>query len=157
MRGIVETHAPAEPAHRLAVAVAAAVVGILAVGDALNVVYFPMYQLGLPDTALANTVVFLFGATLLVVTYRLVHLSIDSSALGASDAMPATDGAGAYDDRDPEQILETRYARGELTEGEFDQMRATLGDYDADDEDGYDDARDFAENHELSTRETVIE
>lgn len=157
MRGIVKTHAPEKQMHRLAVAVVAAVVGILAIGDALNVIYFPMYQLGLPDTALANTVVFVLGSALLLVGYRLVRLSIGSQVPGTAGQTAAIGGSGELDDRDPGQILETRYARGELTEAEFEEMRATLGDYDMGDDDEYEEAQQFAEHHELNDRETVIE
>lgn len=153
----IDRHAPADPMHRLAAAVVAAVVGILAVGDALNVILFPMYQLGLPDSAFANVLVFLLGAALLVVTYRLVELSVDDAGVGAPTDVPATDGPDQYDDRDPEQILEARYARGELTDDQFEQMRSRLADYDVSDEAEYERAQDFAENHELNDRQTLID
>lgn len=153
----IDRYAPGDPTQRLAVAVVAAVTGILAVGDALNVIYFPMFQLGLPDSALANALVFALGAALLVVTYRLVELSVgDDEPLVARPA--AADGG--YDDRDPEQILETRYARGELDEEEFERMRIRLSDFEESGgatAENYDDAADFAQNHELHDRETVID
>jgi len=153
----IDRYAPGDPTQRLATAVVAAVTGILAVGDALNVIYFPMFQLGLPDSALANLLVFALGVALLVVTYRLVELSV-----GEGDPLVTKPRAadGGYDDRDPEQILEARYARGELDEEELERMRIRLSDFEesggATSED-YDDARDFAENHELHDRETVID
>lgn len=153
----IDRHAPADPTHRLAVAVVAAVVGILAIGDALNVIVFPMYQLGLPDTAAANFVVFVLGAALLVTTYRLVQLSVDDPALGAPGPVAGAVDEGGFDDRDPVQIVETRYARGELTEAEFDRMRAHLEGYDMSDDEELAHAKDFAENHELNNRETLID
>lgn len=153
----IDRHAPADATHRLAVAVLAAVAGILAIGDALNVIYFPMFQLGLPDTPLANMVVLLLGAALLVTTYRLVQLSIDDPALGAPGLVQSTADAGGFDDREPEQILKARYARGELDESEFETMLAHLDGYDVSDDDEFADARDYAENHELNQRQTLVD
>lgn len=156
----IDRHAPEDPTHRLAVAVVAAVVGILAVGDALNVIYFPMYQLGLPDAAWANFLVFVFGVGLMVVTYRLVQLSVGE--VDPTVTPPAADGG--FDDRDPEQILKTRFARGELDEDEFERMKTLLDDFEGSDGSpsgsptgGYDSPQDFAENHELHDRETIID
>jgi len=153
----IDSYAPGDPTHRLATAVVAAVTGILAVGDALNVIYFPMFQLGLPNSALVNLLVFVLGVALLVVTYRLVELSV-----GDGDPLVTRPRAadGGYDDRDPEQILETRYARGELDEEQFERMRIQLSDFERSNgatNEEYDDAQDFAENHELHDRETVID
>jgi uncharacterized membrane protein len=162
----IDRHAPEDPTHRLVAGVAAAVVGILAVGDALNVIYFPMYQLGLPDAAWANFIVLVFGVTLMVVTYRLVQTSVGEVESGVATT-PAADGG--YDDRDPEQILETRFARGELSEDEFEEMKAHLADFGDGSATGgstdaggsptrsYDSPQEFAENHELHDRETIID
>jgi uncharacterized membrane protein len=152
----IDRHAPADPMQRLGLAVVAAVFGVLAVGDATNFITFPVYQLGLPDTALANFLVFLLGAALLVVTYRLVELSVGDTAPDVG-GVPTTDGAGQYDDRDPEHILKNRYARGELTDEQFERMRSQLGDYDMSDDQEAEHARDFAENHELDDRQTLID
>lgn len=153
----IDRYAPGEPKQRLAAAVVAAVVGILALGDALNVIYFPMYQLGLPDAAWANAIVLLFGLALLVVTYRLVELSVGE----ADPAVPNPPTAdGGYDERDPEQILAARYARGELDDDQFERMKAHLRDFDDPDDattERYDTRQDFAENHELRDRETIID
>jgi uncharacterized membrane protein len=153
----IDRYAPGDPTQRLAVAVVAAVTGILAVGDALNVIYFPMFQLGLPDSALANLLVLVFGVALLVVTYRLVELSVGD---GHTLVTRPTAADGGYDDRDPGQILEARYARGELDDEQFERMRIRLSDFEKSGgatEENYADARDFAENHELHDRETVID
>lgn len=156
MLGTIDRHAPADPMQRIGVAVLAAVVGILAVGDALNVIVFPMYQLGLPDAAWADLVVFLFGVAMLVVTYRLVELSVGDTP-PAPGGVPTTDGTGQYDERDPEHILKARYARGELSDDQFERMRSQLADYDMSDDAEADHARDFAENHELDDRQTLID
>jgi len=153
----IDRYAPGDPRQRLAVAVVAAVTGILAVGDALNVIYFPMFQLGLPNSALANLLVLTLGIALLVVTYRFVELNV-----GDGDPLVTRSRAadGGYDDREPEQILEARYARGELDEEQFERMRLQLSDFERSNgatNEAYDDARDFAENHELHDRETVID
>ena len=162
----IDRYAPEDPTHRLGAAVVAAVVGILAVGDALNVIYFPMYQLGLPDAAWANFLVLVFGVGLLVVTYRLVGTSVGEVDTGAVTTPRAADGG--YDDRDPEQILQARFARGELSEAEFAEMKAHIADFDDGTAEaatkaggspttGYDSPQAFAENHELHDRETIID
>lgn len=140
--------------------------GILALGDALNVIFFPMYQLGLPNTWWANAVVFALGVGLLVVTYRLFQVSV-GDVQGSPPTPPAADGG--YDDRDPEQILKARFARGELSGAEFEEMKAHLAEFGGESATGgstdaagsptrrYDSAREFAENHELHDRETIID
>ncbi|MFB6150165.1 MAG: SHOCT domain-containing protein [Haloarculaceae archaeon] len=152
----IDRHAPRNTAHRVYVAVAAGVVGVLALGDALHVITFPMYTLGLPDSPPADFAVFLLGVGLFAVTYRLLRVSVAQESTDSA-GKPAADGTGEYDDRDPEQILEARYARGELTDDEFEHMRSRLEDYDTTDDAEYRDAQEFAENHELDDRETVIE
>ena len=142
---------------RFAVAVTATVVGVLAVGDALGVIRFPLYQLGLPNTAVANTAVLLLGVALLAGAYRLVGPGVGLPASSRSGKKPATDGAGEYDDRDPEQILRARYARGELTDAEFETMRSRLADYDMEDDTEAEHAREFAENHTVDDRQTIID
>jgi len=83
-----------------------------------------MYQLGLPDAAWANAIVFTFGVVLLVVTYRFVVLGV-GEAEPAVAAPPTPDGG--FDERDDPTT------------------------------ERYDTRKDFAENHELRDRETIID
>lgn len=159
MLGAIDRYAPETPRHRLVLAVVLAVSAVLAFGDALHVITFPMYQLGLPDAAWADVAVFVLGAALVVVTYRLVQTSLDATAPGSTDAVPkpTADGAGKYDERNPEQIVKARYARGELTDDQLENMLARLEDFEQDDGEDYTGPRDFAENHRLDDRQTLID
>jgi len=153
----IDRYAPGEPKQRLAAAVVAAVVGILALGDATDMIAFPTYQLGLPDAAWANAIVFAFGVALLVVGYRFVEVSL-GEVEPAVAAPPTPDGG--FDERDPERILAARYARGELDDDQFERMKVHLRDFDDPDDsttEEYDTRTDFAENHELRDRETIID
>jgi|GEM_PF-1374518 len=136
-------HLPGSSTHRLGIAYALAVVGILAVGDGLNVIYFPMYQLGLPDTTLSNTLVTVGGLALFVGAYRLA-----TSAVADSDGAESTDtggtSAGTDIDPDPVEILRARYARGELSDAAFDRKLDRLAESDETDFDP-------------SDRQTVVE
>lgn len=118
-------YAPEKASHRLLTGYVLAIVGILAVGDGLNVIWFPMYTLGLPDSNAANAAVTLFGAGAFVAAYRLVRSAVgDESALGGAGAAHVDgDAAG---DRDPVEVLELRYARGEISDSEYERRRATL-------------------------------
>jgi len=119
MPGRLGEHLPDGSTHRVGLAYGLALVGILAVGDGLNVIYFPMYQLGLPDTTLANTLVTVGGIGLFVAAYRLA-----TSAVNGSEGSDQGGETGAVDDPadgDPVAILKRRYARGEVSDAEFER------------------------------------
>jgi hypothetical protein len=133
---------PDSSTHRLEIAYALAIVGILAVGDGLNVIYFPMYQLGLPDTTLANTLVTVGGIGLFVGAYRLAASAVTGPEGTASS--DETGGVGTTADGDPVAILKRRYALGEVSDAEFERKLDRL---EASDEVDFD----------PSDRQTVVE
>jgi uncharacterized membrane protein len=146
---------PDRPSHRLLVAYALAITGILAVGDGLNVVQFPMYQLGLPDTTLANAVVALGGVAVFVGAYRLAMDTVDES----SDADGDTD---EYGEHDPVQIVKERYARGELSDEEFQRKLDRLEDsddvaFDPDDKQTLIEETGISDDSGLVDRQTTID
>lgn len=157
----IDRHAPADVRHRFVLAVVLAVTATLAFGDALGFITFPIYQLGFPDAAWADALVFLFGIGLVAVTYRLVQAAVGGTASGGAPGLggpkATADGAGEYDDRDPDQIVKARYARGELDDEQFERMLNRLEGYEDSEDDDYVSAADFAENYGLDDRQTVID
>lgn len=149
-------YAPDAPSHRLLVGCGFAVAGVLAVGDGLRVVRFPLYTLGLPDTLLADAAVTALGLGLFVAAARLVRSAIDEDAQGTDRAdAPLADG-GTTDAGDPLAVLERRYARGEIGADEFERRKATL---DGSDRDGdpADRQTQITQQHGLADREATIE
>lgn len=150
-------HAPEDPSHRMLVSYVLAVVGILAVGDGLNVIWFPLYTLGLPDSATANTLVVLFGVGLFVAAYRLARSANgggQSAAVGDADA-PLADGS-TYGDRTPKEVLELRYAEGALSDDEFAARKSMLQG-DSGESDATARQTQIKQANGLTDRETTIE
>jgi len=146
---------PDQSSHRLLVAYALAITGILAVGDGLNVVQFPMYQLGLPDTTLANAAVALGGVVVFIGAYRLAMDTVEESSDGDV-------GAAEYGENDPVQIVKERYARGELSDEEFQRKLDRLEDsddvaFDPDDRQTLIEETGINDDSGLVDRQTAIE
>jgi len=145
---------PVRESHRLLTGYALALVGILAVGDGLRVIRFPLYTLGLPDTAAADAVVVVLGAGASAAAYRLARSTVGSGSEPVGDAALADGGDDTAGD--PVEVLELRYARGEIDDTEYERRLEGLGaDAGGADPTGRETA--IADRDGLVDRETTIE
>jgi uncharacterized membrane protein len=160
---------PENSSHRLLTAYGLAIVGILAVGDGLNLIYFPTVTLGLPDSTFANTLIALGGVLVFVTAYRIAMTTVEQGETTLEDVVK-NDAVDAAEDGDyqilpsddgPVQILKKRYARGEVSDEEFRRKLERLEesesvDFDSSDRETLIEESDLA-NSGLTDRQTAIE
>jgi hypothetical protein len=129
MREAIGTNAPRKPAHRFGIAFTVALLAVLSFSDAFGFIMFPVFRLGLPDTAAVNTAVLLLGLGLLVVSYDLARSAMRDGPVPTteSEAEDRPD-VESLQELEPVGTLKVRYAMGEIDDDEFEHRLRPLRD-----------------------------